>query len=69
MASLWSSIPTATERTRVVLHYLGGATDIDVFFPMTACTRPGAEPDALHTSLEEPLAGHPEFRNPRVYYG
>jgi len=36
---------------------------------MTACTRPGAEPDALHTSLEEPLAGHPEFRNPRVYYG
>lgn len=69
LASLWSNIPAATERTRIVLRYLGGAIDVDVYFPMATCTRPGADPVALQTSLKEALAWHAEFRGVRVFYG
>ena len=69
LASAWSHIPAATERTRVVLHYLSGVIQVDVFLPMAAVLRPGAQPEVLRSSLQEALSAHPEFGTVRVYYG
>jgi cation diffusion facilitator family transporter len=69
LASLWSSIPLATERREVVLHYLGGAIDVDVVFPVTTCLRPHFNPEALEVELKAALASAPEFRRVRALYG
>ncbi len=69
LASAWSEIPAATERTDIVLHYLGGEIAIDVFFPMATCSRAGGDPDALRAHLKEALAQQPEFGELRVFYG
>lgn len=69
IASKWSELPAATERTRVVLHYLGGGIDIDVFFPLTTCLRSGSDPSRLRKDLKHALDGCPEFREVRVYFG
>jgi hypothetical protein len=69
LASAWSHIPAATERTRVVLHYLSGVIQVDVFLPLAAVLRPGAQPEVLRGSLQEALSAHPEFGTVRVYYG
>jgi hypothetical protein len=69
LASLWSSIPLATERREVVLHYLGGAIDVDVIFPLTTCLRPNAAPEALEKALNQAIQGERAFRRVRVLYG
>lgn len=69
LASLWSAIPAANERQRVLFHYLGGRIDIEVFFPITACLREGADPAELRAELAEALEGEGVFRNLRVYFG
>lgn len=69
LASAWSHIPAATERTRVVLHYLSGVIQVDVFLPLAAVLRPGAQPEVLRGSLQEALSAHPEFGKVRVYFG
>lgn len=69
LASLWSEIPTATERRRVVLHYLGGRIDVDVYFPLETCLGRGNDPIVLRRRLSEALADAPEFRELRVYFG
>lgn len=68
LASLWSSIPAATERRDVVLHYLGGAIDVDVIFPVATCRRPTSTTEALEDALADALRNAPEFRRVRVLY-
>ncbi|MFY9974334.1 MAG: hypothetical protein WAK53_08770 [Chromatiaceae bacterium] len=69
LASLWSGIPTATERQRLVLHYLGGCIDVEVYFPLETCLRRGNDPGQLREQLANALANAPEFREVRVYFG
>jgi cation diffusion facilitator family transporter len=69
LASLWSGIPTATERQRLILHYLGGCIDVEVFFPLETCLRRGTDPGQLREQLADALADAPEFRELRVYFG
>lgn len=57
LASAWSNIPSATERNRVVLHYLSGKIQADMFLPLTAALRPGANPDLVGSQLQTALAG------------
>jgi hypothetical protein len=60
LASLWSAIPEANERQRMVFHYLRGGIDIEVHFPLwpradeRARTRPiykRGSPQRSRTSL------------------
>ena len=69
LASLWSHLPVAMERERVVLHYLGGRVDIDVYFPLTTCSRATVTPTQIHRILSEPLGGSRIFGRLRVYFG
>ena len=69
LASLWSSIPASNERQRVAFHYLGGKIDLDVYFPMTACLRKGANPEQLREELAAALKEDPVFRHLRIYFG
>jgi hypothetical protein len=52
-----------------VLHYLSGVIQVDVFLPLAAVLRPGAQPEVLRGSLQEALSAHPEFGKVRVYFG
>lgn len=69
LASHWSSISAANERQRIILHYLRCQIDVDVYFPMTACLREGADPIRLRATLAEALRDDPVFREVRVYFG
>lgn len=69
LASAWSCIPAATERQRVVLHYLGGRIDVEVYFPLETCLGRGNDPSALRKQLTQALEHAPEFRDLRIYFG
>ena len=69
LASLWSSIPASNERQRIIFHYLGGRIDLDVYFPITACFRKGANPEQLREELAAALNEDPAFRHLRIYFG
>lgn len=69
LASLWSGIPEASERERVVLHYLCGRIDIEVHLPLGACLRQGADAAELHERLTAALRPDPVFRDLRVVFG
>nr|WP_242482278.1 cation diffusion facilitator family transporter [Thiocystis violacea] len=69
LASLWSSIPAANERQRITLHYLRSRVDVDVYFPLTACQRDGADPQRLHSELAAALREDSAFRELRIYFG
>lgn len=69
LASCWSGIPAATERQRVVLHYLGGRIDVEVYFPLETCLGKGNDPGELRQLLAQALENAPEFRDLRVYFG
>jgi cation diffusion facilitator family transporter len=69
LASLWSGIPAATERQGVVLHYLGGRIDVDVFFPRETCIARGNDPELLRDCLAKALSDAPEFGALRVFFG
>lgn len=68
LASAWSGIPAATERQRVVLHYLAGQIDVEVYFPLTTCAGRGNDPSLLRQHLKQALAQAPEFRELRIYF-
>jgi cation diffusion facilitator family transporter len=69
LASLWSAIPEANERQRVVLHYLRGGIDIEVHFPLAACQRGGANPADLRRHLADALSEDAAFRSVHVVFG
>ncbi|MBK1656021.1 cation transporter [Allochromatium vinosum] len=69
LASLWSAIPAANERQRLLLHYLGGRIEVEVFFPITACQRTGSDPERLCAELAEALREDSAFGRVRVYFG
>jgi cation diffusion facilitator family transporter len=64
----WRDIPEAQARTRVVLHYLGGAIDADVYLPLTATPGIG-ERSRIESALQSALASNSGFRTIRVYFG
>jgi len=68
IASLWSALPEANERQRLILHYLRGRIDVEVYFPLIACQREGADAHRLRQHLAEALAEDPLFGELRLYF-
>ncbi|MES9845707.1 MAG: cation transporter dimerization domain-containing protein, partial [Candidatus Sedimenticola sp. 6PFRAG5] len=64
----WQEIEQAVERKRLVLHYLDGKVDIDIYF---SCEDfPGREEvRSLREKLQSAVSENPEFGRVRVYYG
>jgi hypothetical protein len=64
----WQYIPQARARSKVVLHYLAGKIEIDVFFPIQESVDV-AHAESLALELWQALAPHVEFQKVRVYFG
>lgn len=68
LARQWREVPGADKRRRVVLHYLAGKINVDVYFSLEDL--PGeALRQPFRQALQEKAAEQPEFGLVRVYYG
>jgi cation diffusion facilitator family transporter len=68
LAQQWRDIPGAEKRRRVVLHYLAGKINVDVYFSLADLSGAAAR-QAFKRALQEKAAEKPEFGVVRVYYG
>lgn len=68
LAQQWRGIPGAEKRLRVVLHYLAGKINVDVYFSLADLPGEAARQPFQH-ALQEKAAERPEFGVVRVYYG
>jgi hypothetical protein len=67
--ALWAGIPEIASRKRVLLHYLNGKIEVDVFFPLQTACGDGAAPEGLRDRLRTLLAADPVFSRVNVYFG
>ena len=65
----WADVPEISALKRVLLHYLGGKIEVDVFFPLNAACRDGADPEALGRRLRALLSDDPLFSGVNLYFG
>lgn len=68
LTSRWQDVPAASRRKRVLLHYLDGRIEVDLYLPLGACAGE-AEVRRLRTDLQDRLADLPAFGQVRVFYG
>lgn len=68
LAQQWRGIPGAEKRGRVILHYLAGQINVDVYFDLAQMPAPEAR-ESLRRALQEKAAELPEFGQVRVFYG
>ncbi|MGB5833196.1 MAG: cation diffusion facilitator family transporter [Thiohalocapsa sp.] len=66
---LWSDIPEFASRKRVLLHYLNGRIEVDLFLPLNSASGAGAHPEALRDRLRSSLASDPVFSDVNLYFG
>jgi len=69
LEALWSDIPEIAALKRVLLHYLGGRIEVDLFLPLKAACGDGADPQRLKARLVAALASDPIFAGVNVYFG
>lgn len=65
---LWSDIPEALTRKRLLLHYLNGTISLDAFFPLSTCGDEASK-EWLRDALRAALKDDPVFADVRVYFG
>lgn len=68
LGSLWSGIDCYGERRRLVLHYLAGRIDLDLYLPL-ACYRSRKEAEQLRQQFQKALEGSDTFRCVRIWFG
>jgi len=64
----WQGIECFDRHTRILLHYLGGRIDVDVFLPL-ACYRDEPSTAELRAALIQHLGDLAHFRHVKIYYG
>jgi hypothetical protein len=69
LAALWADIPEATTRKRVLLHYLSGRIEVDVFFPLSLAMDSDSHAEVLRQRLRSAVAVDPAFSDVNVYFG
>ncbi len=65
---LWSKIPEALTRKRLLLHYLNGVITIDLFLPLRTYSDERAA-HRLRDQLSAALQEDPRFGEVRIYFG
>lgn len=68
LARQWRGVPGAEKRRRVILHYLAGQINVDVYFALEHMPPPEMR-QQLRQSLQDKAAELPEFGQVRVFYG
>jgi cation diffusion facilitator family transporter len=69
LEALWRGVPAAELRQRVVLHYLQGRIDVEVYFPLEACGGERDQARELGDRLQRALSEDPAFHRVRSYFG
>ncbi len=64
----WHGLEGVEQRQRLMLHYLDGRVDVDVYFPLSLCSG-SAGATALTRSLQQRIEHRPEFGKVRTYFG
>jgi len=64
----WSHIACYSERNRIVLHYLSGRIDVDLFLPLD-CHRSAQEAQQLKQAFQGALSGSDVFRKVKLWFG
>ncbi|MCG8014819.1 MAG: cation diffusion facilitator family transporter [Candidatus Thiodiazotropha sp. 'RUGA'] len=64
----WSGMDCFDRRKRVVLHYLSGRIDIDLYLP-TDCFESSEKADRLTQRYQQALSGSAVFRTVQVWFG
>ncbi len=64
----WSHIACFEERRRLVLHYLSGRIDVDLYLPLM-CFQSKSEVDQLQHAYQQALEGSAVFRCVRIWFG
>ena len=68
LRAAWSGVECFAEHKRVLLHYLAGRIDVEVFFPLS-CFKSTADADALRDELVRTLNPLEHYRRVSVYFG
>jgi cation diffusion facilitator family transporter len=68
LQDLWSHIACFDERHRLVLHYLAGRIDVDLYLPLV-CYCSKQEADELQQAFQQSLKGSKTFRCVRIWFG
>ena len=65
----WARIPEAAQHRRILLHYLNGRIDVEVFFPRKILLESCKEIDLLTQRLQQAVAEDKIFGTVRAYFG
>jgi cation diffusion facilitator family transporter len=69
LGRLWAGTAEAAERQRVVLHYLNGRIDVEVFFRLETCGSDRDCAETLRQRMQSALEDDPAFNQVFVYFG
>ncbi|WP_456417688.1 cation diffusion facilitator family transporter [Thiolapillus sp.] len=64
----WRDLNCPAWEEHILLHYLGGKIDLEVFFPLH-CYGDATAAGQLHEEMSQALKDHPEFGKLRLYFG
>lgn len=65
---LWSKIACYGERRRILLHYLSGRIDVDLYLPLY-CFATAEDAEALRRAFQTSLEKSEVFRKVRIWFG
>lgn len=68
LESHWSQLACYTKRHRMVLHYLSGRIDVDLFLPIS-CYASHEGADEVNREFQQALEGSDVFRHVRIWFG
>ena len=68
LRAAWAGLECIDRSRRILLHYLAGRIDVEVFFPFD-CAGDGASVEALRRRLQDRLEGYPHFGRVRLFFG
>ena len=68
LEELWSDVACYEDRRRLVLHYLSGRIDVDLYLPLV-CYRSKLEAEELQHAFQTPLEDSETFRCVRIWFG
>lgn len=68
LGRLWQGVSEVTECRRVILHYLNGRIDVELYFPLGVCAGEGSRAEDIRERLGSALAADPVFNQVFVYF-
>ncbi|MCU7914586.1 MAG: cation diffusion facilitator family transporter [Candidatus Thiodiazotropha sp. (ex Gloverina cf. vestifex)] len=68
LESHWSQLACYAKRHRMVLHYLSGRIDVDLFLPIS-CYASHEGADEVNREFQKALEGSEVFRHVRIWFG